>query len=269
MVGVTEKPYHYVRIYSRSNESALGDLLADAVREKTGADFAAINAGALTAGIEAGEITESDLATAMFYGLSNHVVTVRCKGANLLSVLATNNFTGMTRRDQSGVFGGMVIPSGFTYTITFAPVEDAEYGTKAEISDVCLPDGTPIDPESWYTVATTDYELGGSDVWEAFTILPAEKTEKLPEGISLYRRFDPNDQNACELFEIKFENYDETYNEIAEWAKTQPNIIDAVISYIENHSENGVLKPVTTDGRIKIVNMPERLNAEMNGVELK
>ena len=41
------------------------------------------------------------------------------------------------RADQSSVFGGMVIPSGFTCTITHEPV----------------------DPEAWYTVTATDYEL--------------------------------------------------------------------------------------------------------------
>ena len=38
------------------------------MREYTGAELAVVNAGALTAGLEAGEITESDLATAMLYG---------------------------------------------------------------------------------------------------------------------------------------------------------------------------------------------------------
>ena len=93
VVGKTDKTYNYVRIFSRSNESALGNLLADALRQYTGADLAAINAGTLTAELEEGEITESDLATSMLYGLNNHVVTVRCKGANLISILSTNNLT--------------------------------------------------------------------------------------------------------------------------------------------------------------------------------
>ena len=268
VVGYTQEDYDYVRIYSRSNESALGNLLADALRESTGADFAAVNAGALTAGLEAGEITESDLATAMLYGLSNHVVTVRCKGANLISILSTNNLTNMVREDQSGVFGGMVIPSGFTYTITYEPVEGMEYGSKAQIGDVRLLSGEPVDPEAWYTVTTTDYELGGSDIWEAFTVLPPEKPQKLLEGIYIYRKFDPKNQEACELFDLKLDTYEEQYKTITEWAKEQPNIIDAVIGYIERHSENGVLKPVTVDGRIRIVNIPERLDPEKNGISL-
>ncbi len=64
------------------------------------------------------------------------------------------------RADQSSVFGGMVIPSGFTYTITYEPLEDNAYGGQAEISDVRLSNGETIDPDAWYTVATTDYELG-------------------------------------------------------------------------------------------------------------
>ena len=268
-VGKTDKAYNYVRIFSRSNESALGNLLADSLREYTGADFVAINAGALTAEIEEGEITESDLATAMLYGLSNHVVTVRCKGANLISILGTNNLANMVRADQSAVFGGMVIPSGFTYTMTYGPDEGNEYGTKARISEVCLLNGESVEPEAWYTVTTTDYELGGSDVWEAFTVLPPDKPSKLPEGIAVYRKFNPEDESACELFDLDLDNYETQRQEIIDWAKEQPNIIDAVINYIGKHSENGVLEPVTVDGRIRIVNMPERLDAGKNGVELR
>ena len=50
------------------------------------------------------------------------------------------------------MFGGMVIPSGFTCTITYEPVEGNAYGGKVEISDVRLPNGEPVDPEAWYTV---------------------------------------------------------------------------------------------------------------------
>ncbi len=268
VVGKTEKAYNYVRIYSRSNESALGNLLADAMREYTGADLAAVNAGALTAGIEAGEITESDLATAMLYGLSNHVVTVRCKGANLISILSTNNLTNTVRADQSGVFGGMVIPSGFSYTITYEPVGGNEYGEKARVSDVRLTNGAPLDPDAWYTVATTDYELSGRDIWEAFTLIPADKPRELPGDIAIYRTFDPDDASACRMFDLSLDTYEEQYQEITDWAGEQPNIIDAVIAYIQGHSENGVLNPVTTDGRIRIVNMPERLDMEKNGINL-
>jgi hypothetical protein len=268
VVGKTDKTYNYVRIFSRSNESALGNLLADALRQYTGADLAAINAGTLTAELEEGEITESDLATSMLYGLNNHVVTVRCKGANLISILSTNNLTDAARADQSSVFGGMVIPSGFTYTITYEPLEDNAYGGKAEISDVRLSNGEPVDPDAWYTVATTDYELGGSDGWDAFTVLPPDKPEQLPEGIALYQTFDPGNESACRLFDLSTDTYDEQYQQITDWARNQPNIIDAVIAYIESHSENGVLEPVTIDGRIRIVNMPEGLDVEKNKIRL-
>ena len=236
VVGKTDKTYNYVRIFSRSNESALGNLLADALRQYTGADLAAINAGTLTAELEEGEITESDLATSMLYGLNNHVVTVRCKGANLISILSTNNLTDAVRADQSSVFGGMVIPSGFTYTITYEPLEDNAYGGQAEISDVRLSNGETIDPDAWYTVATTDYELGGSDGWDAFTVLPPDKPAQLPEGIALYQTFDPGNESACRLFDLSTDTYDEQYQQITDWARNQPNIIDAVIAYIDRKS---------------------------------
>lgn len=71
------------------------------------------------------------------------------------------------------------------------------------------------------------------------------------------------------MFDLNLDTYEEQYRQITDWAGEQPNIIDAVIAYIERHSENGVLAPVTTDGRIRIENMPERLDVEKNGVELR
>ncbi|MCD7990791.1 MAG: 5'-nucleotidase C-terminal domain-containing protein [Clostridia bacterium] len=147
----------------------------------------------MTAELEEGKITESDLATSMLYGLNNHLVTVRCKGANLISILSTNNLADAVRADQSGVFGGMVIPSGFTYTITYEPVEGNAYGGKVEISDVCLSNGEPVDPEAWYTVTTTDYELGGggSQNMGCFYSNTCAHPGQKPRGISNKQEISP------------------------------------------------------------------------------
>lgn len=263
LVGKTDKAYNYVRIYSRSNESALGNLLADAMRDYTKAELAVINAGSLTAGIDAGEITESSLAAAMLYGLSNHLVTVRCKGANLISILSTNNVAQAVDLDKkAGVLGGLAIPSGFTYTI------DYNYGQGAVISDVCLLSGEPIDPEAYYSVTTTDYALNGVDQWNAFALLPGEMATDLPAGIEIYKNFHSEDEKRCSTFTLNTNTYEKQHEQIASWAQEQPNIIDAVIRYIEIHSENGLLEEINTDGRIHAVNVPERLDPALNGIDL-
>ena len=58
------------------------------------------------------------------------------------------------------------------------------------------------------------------------------------------------------------DTYDEQYQQITDWARNQPNIIDAVIAYIESHSENGVLEPVAMDGRIRLSICREGLDVE-------
>ncbi len=87
-------------------------------------------------------------------------------------------------------------------------------------------------------------------------MLPPDKPAQLPEGIALYQTFDPGNESACRLFDLSTDTYDEQYQQITDWARNQPNIIDAVIAYIESHSENGVL---AGHHRRKdpIVNMPE------------
>ncbi|MCD7992080.1 MAG: hypothetical protein LUK37_10015, partial [Clostridia bacterium] len=99
--------------------------------------------------------------------------------------------------------------------------------------------------------------------------LPSDKPGHLPEGIAIYQTFDPESEEGCSLFDLDTDTYDEQYPQITDWARNQPNIIDAVIAYIESHSENGVLKPVTIDGRIRIVNMPEGLDVEKNRINLE
>ncbi|MFR2693635.1 MAG: 5'-nucleotidase C-terminal domain-containing protein [Enterocloster bolteae] len=148
VVGRQAQNTRYARISCPLNESALGNLLADALRG-TGADRAAINAGTLTAGIGK-EITESDLATSMLYGLNNHVVTVRCKGANLISILSTNNLTDAVREDQSSVFGGMVIPSASPIPLPTDRWRICRMGDrwKSAMSACC---GERVDPDAWHT----------------------------------------------------------------------------------------------------------------------
>lgn len=99
---------------------------------------------------------------------------------------------------------------------------------------------------------------------------PGREAGKRRSGIAIYPgRFDPKSGAASQMFDLNLDTYEEQYRQITDWAGEQPNIIDAVIAYIERHSENGVLAPVTTDGRIRIENMPERLDVEKNGVELR
>ena len=141
------KDYLYKRNYTRTNESALTDILADAMRAYFSTDFAMINAGSITGNLFMGDITESDIASCMKYGTSNHLVILRCKGSDIIDVVKSNNVTGELQNGQDP-HGGLVIPSGFTYTIEYKEVgEPSEKLYEIIVDNICTLDGKPIDPD--------------------------------------------------------------------------------------------------------------------------
>jgi 5'-nucleotidase len=68
-----------------THESALGDLVADALRAATGADVALVNEGGLRADVGAGPVTWGHLYAVLPFG--NPVVTLELTGAELVAVL--------------------------------------------------------------------------------------------------------------------------------------------------------------------------------------
>jgi 5'-nucleotidase/UDP-sugar diphosphatase len=145
----------------RSAETNFGDLLADVMREVSGADAALTNGGGMRANIPAGEVTVGDILTALPFG--NTVVTLEMTGSTLKEAL------DHCARDEFGG-GGFLQVSGLSYTVV--PGEGAE-----EI----LVNGEPLDLAKTYNIATNDFVAVGGDGYEMFTEL-----EPYDTGVVLY-----------------------------------------------------------------------------------
>lgn len=154
-IGVTEVALDSRRNVVRAEESAIGNLIADAIRAATGADIAIANGGGIRGDrtYDAGtKLTRRDILTELPFG--NTTVLTELPGSQVLAALEN----GVSQVEKGA--GRFPQVSGLTY------VFDASAPAGSRVSEVMVA-GAPLDPDKVYKVATNDYILGGGDGYSA------------------------------------------------------------------------------------------------------
>ena len=137
----------------RLGETEIGNLISDAVREMTGADVAVVNGGSIRGSLYKGDIYSYDLDYVCPY--EDNIIVLEVNADVIRSMLA-NGLSAMLRNAE--IPGGRFLNvSGLKYS--FTPPTDA---SSAQLVDVTLPDGSPLDENAIYTIAVTDYMAGGN-----------------------------------------------------------------------------------------------------------
>ena len=140
------------------DESALGNLFADLLREATGADVAVANGGGLRADLPPGPLTFGALYEA--FPFDNRVAKVRLTVAALRNVLTTHLARG----------GGILSLSGLTLTARCGP---------GGLSVVLDRNGSTLSDDTLLTLAGSDFLFaGGDEFWGG---------SAPPEGVVLER----------------------------------------------------------------------------------
>lgn len=143
----------------RSQETNMGDFVADAFRAVLNTDVALVNGGSLRNKISKGVFTYQDILTAFPFG--NMSSAVEATGQTILDAL---ELSAMNLPDENG---GFLQVSGMSYTIDAtipSTVELDAHGSfvavrgDRRIKDVMI-GGKPLDPEKIYTVGGTTYVL--------------------------------------------------------------------------------------------------------------
>ncbi len=143
----------------RSQETNMGDFVADAFRAVLNTDVALVNGGSLRNKISKGVFTYQDILTAFPFGNMSSAVEVT--GQTILDAL---ELSAMNLPDENG---GFLQVSGMSYTIDAtipSTVELDAHGSfvavrgDRRIKDVII-GGKPLDPEKIYTVGGTTYVL--------------------------------------------------------------------------------------------------------------
>lgn len=157
---------------SSQQETALGNFVADAFREFHDTQLGWINGGGLRAEAPGPEFTTRNV-----YAISpfdNKVMAVRITGAALVQALEQ----GVADVEDLG--GGFPQVSGFSYA--YSP--SAAVGSR--VSDVLVA-GEPVDPEATYSLAVTNYVVGGGDGVTGFTagevVVPASEAPSDAEAV--------------------------------------------------------------------------------------
>lgn len=163
--------------HDNTRESAFGNLVADILRSIAGADFALVNAKGIRATIDAGPITTDSLYRSLPF--DNNLQTVRLKGKDvkLMFQIATSGPHGFASNSGLRL---KLIPIGEE-----APKVDLNGDGKLEqwetkrILEMTLADGSPIDDNKVYTLATFDFILNGGDDMSWFMKRVAKRDIKL------------------------------------------------------------------------------------------
>ena len=151
VIGYSEGAFSHR--FARERETALGDLIADAMLCSTkdlGVDFALQNGGGIRSGLDRGPITQKAIHEILPF--DNTVVVLTLKGTDLISLF-----------DHAGSKGGETgafpqVSRGVTFTLD----SGARKCRGVRIH------GKPIDPGRIYRVATNSYLADGGDGYRAF-----------------------------------------------------------------------------------------------------
>lgn len=161
-IGTVEVALDSRRATLRNGDSSFGSLVAEAMRQSTGADAALMNGGGIRADrlYPAGSaLTARQVVEELPFG--NHVTLVQATGAQLQAALdhgVAERGRGAARFPQlAGVTGRIAADAqGVRH------VEDVQVG------------GQPLDPERSYRLATSDYLASGGDGYTMLRPAPSE-----------------------------------------------------------------------------------------------
>lgn len=155
--------------YPRRDDSALTNMLCDAMREATSVrlgktvDVFLQNGGGIRAALPAGAVTKKDVYTVLPF--DNTIMTARMTGAQLMDLLETKALKEAVANYGErfdGPSGAFLQVSGMSYTL------DLEAN---EVRDVRI-GGAPISMSKTYLIATQNFMMSGGDGYTMLKLLP-------------------------------------------------------------------------------------------------
>lgn len=167
--------------HTRMAESALGNLVADAIRQEVNADVALVNPGGIRASIDAGAITYEQIFRS--FPFDNHVATLEVTGKELKTIL---------RVSQNGAKGYFPISGARLRLIRIgeeAGSDDLNKDGKIQpwevnrLLDAHLANGDKIKDEKTYKLATLDFLVtGGDDMGWVMSRVPESRVNLSASG---------------------------------------------------------------------------------------
>jgi 5'-nucleotidase len=171
VVGRTSVPLDARSAMGRTQETNVGDFIADSFRAATGADVGLMNGGSIRADelISPGPLTERSVLSILPF--KNKVIKLELTGAVLRQALEH----GVARSAEDAEPGRFPQVSGLRFTF------DARRPPGSRIVDLTI-NGKPLDEKKKYTLATSDYVgIDGGDGYamlkSARVLIPREQAQ--------------------------------------------------------------------------------------------
>ncbi|HEX2553582.1 MAG TPA: bifunctional UDP-sugar hydrolase/5'-nucleotidase [Microvirga sp.] len=156
-IGTTSEPLDSRTTTVRSQEAAIGNLIADAIRDSTGGDVAITNGGGIRANKQypaGAKLSRRDILSELPFGNATSLVEIT--GIDLKAALEN----GVSQIEQRA--GRFPQVSGLTFAV------DPKAPVGSRVSDVKV-NGEALDPAKRYKVATNNFMLIGGDGYVPFT----------------------------------------------------------------------------------------------------
>ncbi|ARQ11659.1 5'-nucleotidase protein [Rhizobium etli] len=160
VIGSSEGPIEGDRKVCRVKECSMGNLVADAMLDRTrnqGVTIAIQNGGGLRASIDGGDITQGEVITVLPF--QNTLATFEATGADVVKALEN----GVSQIDQGA--GRFPQVAGLKFSF------DQSKPAGSRVSDVQVKEGdkfAPIDPAKTYKIATNNFMRSGGDGYSIF-----------------------------------------------------------------------------------------------------
>lgn len=138
---------------ARKRETNLGNLIADIMRNSSGADVTIINGGGIRTSIKKGDVRVKDIYSVLPF--DNYIVAIKLKGKEIKEALEH----GVSVLGESA--GRFPQVSGLRFSFSPSP----KAGSR--IKEIFIA-GKPIEPDREYIVATNDFLAAGGDGYKAF-----------------------------------------------------------------------------------------------------
>lgn len=137
----------------RQRETNLGNLIADIMRNSSGADVTIINGGGIRTSIKKGAVRVKDIYSVLPF--DNYIVAIKLKGKEIKEAIEH----GVSVLGESA--GRFPQVSGLRFSFSPSP----KAGSR--IKEIFIA-GKPIEPDREYIVATNDFLAAGGDGYKAF-----------------------------------------------------------------------------------------------------
>lgn len=197
VVGKTAVDLEGAREFVRIGETNLGNLIADAMVEATGADIGFTNGGGIRASIPAGDITVGDIMTS--FPFNNFLSVIEITGSEVMEALekGVDSYP-----EQAGHYPHV---SGMKYK--FDPSK--EVGSR--IVEVIV-NNEPIDLEKTYKLVTNDFIAIGGDGYTMFIGKPiiaegALLSDALIEHVKALGELNPVVEGRSAAISVEAEKY--------------------------------------------------------------